>query len=56
MTLPGTAVLLALLRGLVVGRDDIRERALTGPAAEVRNRRRRVQAALADANVSRRAP
>lgn len=47
MTLTGTAMLITLLRGALVGRDAVRQRALTGPAEEIRGRRRRRAAAEA---------
>jgi hypothetical protein len=49
MTVPGTAMLIALISGVVVAQRAIRERALTGPVEEVRGRHQRREAALAEA-------
>lgn len=49
MRLPGVAMLLAMFSGVIVVGREVRERARTGPAAEVRNRHARREAALAEA-------
>lgn len=48
MMLPGVAMVLAMFSGVIVAGREIRERARTGPAAEVRNRHLRREAALAE--------
>ena len=48
MMLPGVAMVLAMFSGVIVAGREIRERARTGPAAEVRDRHLRREAALAE--------